>query len=55
MKNQSNTYDREIAVAMRFHRWLDIKACMKQNAYHQETKRGEPGYDPTQNIVLFGT
>ena len=53
MKNQSNTYDREIAEAMRFHRWLDIKACMKQNVYHQETKRGEPGYDPTQKYRLI--
>ncbi len=38
---------------MRFHRWLDIKACMKQNVYHQEMKRGEPGYYPTQKNCLI--
>ena len=26
---------------------------MKQNVYHQETKRGEPGYNPTQKYRLI--
>jgi hypothetical protein len=47
LKKQSNTYDREISKEMRFRRWIDIKTCMKQNVFHQETKRGDPGYDPT--------
>jgi len=40
LKNQSNTYDRDIDEAMRFHRWLDIKSVMKQNVYHKEKKGG---------------
>jgi hypothetical protein len=40
LKNQSNTYDREIDEAMRFRRWLDIKSVMKQNVYHREKKGG---------------
>ena len=41
LKNQSNTYDREVAESMRFRRWIDIKTCMKQNVYFQEKKRGD--------------
>ena len=53
LKNQSNTYDREIDEAMRFCRWLDIKSVMKQNVYHREKKRGDVGYDPTQKYRLI--
>ena len=53
LKNQSNTYDREVAESMRFRRWIDIKTCMKQNVYFQEKKRGDEGYDPTQKYRLI--
>jgi hypothetical protein len=33
MMNQSNTFDREIMEVMHFRRWLDIKACLKQNEF----------------------
>ncbi len=33
MMNQSNTFDQEIMEAMHFRRWLDIKACLKQNEF----------------------
>ena len=52
LKNQSNTYDRDIDEAMQFCWWLDIKSVMKQNVYHKE-KRGEVGYDPTQKYRLI--
>jgi hypothetical protein len=41
-------FDREIAEAMHFRRWLDIKGCLKQNEHFTEKKRGEEGYDPMQ-------
>ena len=53
LKNQSNTYDREVAESMRFRRWIDIKTCMKQNVYFQEKKRDDEGYDPTQKYRLI--
>jgi hypothetical protein len=53
LKNQLNTYDRDIDEAMRFRRWLDIKSVMKQNVYHKEKKRGDAGYDPTQKYRLI--
>ena len=52
MKSQSNTYDREIAEAMHYRRWLDIKSCLKLNYYWMESKRGDKGYDPTQKYRL---
>ena len=52
MMNQSNTYDREISEAMHYRRWIDIKACLKQNEFWTEKKRGEEGYDPTQKYRL---
>ena len=45
---QSHQYCELIADTMSFRRWLDIKAVMKLCDYTKETKRGEPGYDPTQ-------
>jgi hypothetical protein len=52
MMNQSNTVDQEIAEAMHFRCWLDIKACLKQNEYFIEIRRGEEGYDPTRKYRL---
>ncbi len=33
MMNQSNTFDCEIMEVMHFRRWLDTKACLKQNEF----------------------
>jgi hypothetical protein len=33
MINQSNMFDQEIMEVMHFRRWLDIKACLKQNPF----------------------
>jgi hypothetical protein len=52
MMNQSNTFDREIMEAMHFRRWLDIKACLKQNAFWEEKKKTDEGCDPTQKYRL---
>ncbi len=52
MMTQSNTFDQEIAEAMHFRRWLNIKGCLKQNEYFTEKKRGEEGYDPMQKYRL---
>ena len=52
MMSQSNTFDKEIAEAMHFRRWLDIKACLKLNEYFTEKKQGDNGYDPTQKYRL---
>ncbi len=41
MRNQSNTFDREISKAMHFRCWLDIKSCLKLNTYWTESKRGQ--------------
>jgi hypothetical protein len=38
--------------AMHFRRWLDIKACLKQNEFRIEKKRTDEGYDPTQKYHL---
>ncbi len=46
MMNQSNTFDQKIMEAMHFRRWLDIKACLKQNKLFTEKKRTDKGYDP---------
>jgi hypothetical protein len=54
MMNQSNTFDREIMEAMHFRRWLDIKACLKQNGFWTEKKKTDEGYDPTQNTTWYG-
>ena len=32
--------------------WLDIKACLKQNAFWEEKKKTDEGYDPTQKYCL---
>jgi hypothetical protein len=53
LRDQSNTYDRDIDESMNFRRWLDIKSVMKQNVYHKEKTRTEPGYDPTQKYRLI--
>jgi hypothetical protein len=37
---------------MHYRRWIDIKACLKQNEFWTEKKRGEEGYDPTQKYRL---
>ncbi len=50
--NQSNTFDQEIMEAMHFRRWLDIKACLKQNAFWEKRKKTDEGYDPTQKYRL---
>jgi hypothetical protein len=47
MMNQSNTFEQEIMEAMHFRRWLDIKACLKQNCFGEEKKKTDKGYDPT--------
>ncbi len=39
MMNQSNTFDQEIMEAMHFRRWLDIKACLKQNSFWEERRK----------------
>jgi hypothetical protein len=52
MMNQSNTFDREIMEAMHFRRWLDIKACLKQNEFWTEKKRTDKGYDLAQKCHL---
>ncbi len=52
MMNQSNMFDREIMEAMHFRRWLDIKACLKQNALWDEKKKTDEGYDRTQKYRL---
>ena len=38
--------------AMHFRRWLDIKACLKQNAFWEEKKKTDERYDPTQKYRL---
>ncbi len=35
-----------------FQRWLDIKACLKQNEFWTEKKKTDEGYDPTQKYSL---
>lgn len=52
MTDQTNTYDRCIAEAMHYRRWLDIKSCMKLNNCMTESKRGSEVYDPTQKYRL---
>ncbi len=37
---------------MHFRRWLDIKACLKQNEFWTEKKRTDEGYDPAQKYHL---
>ncbi len=38
--------------AMHFRRWLDIKACLEQNAFWEEKKKTDEGYDPSQKYRL---
>jgi hypothetical protein len=38
--------------AMHCRRWLDIKACLKQNEFWTEKKKTDEGYDPTQKYRL---
>ena len=52
MTDQTNTYDRCIAEAMHYRRWLDIKSCLKLNNCMTESKRGTENYDPTQKYRL---
>ncbi len=52
MMNQSNTFDQEIMEAINFRRWLDIKACLKQNEFWTEKKSTDEGYAPTQKYHL---
>ena len=52
MMSQSNTFDRNIAEAMHYWRWIDIKACLKQNEYFSEKKRTDTEYDPTHKFCL---
>ncbi len=52
MMNQSNKFDQEIMEAMHFRRWLDIKACLKQNALWKEKKKTDEGYELTQKYRL---
>ncbi len=37
---------------MHFRRWLDIKACLKQNAFWGKKKKTDERYDPTQKYRL---
>jgi hypothetical protein len=37
---------------MHFGRWLNIKACLKQNKFWTEKKKTDEGYDPTQKYRL---
>jgi hypothetical protein len=46
--NQASTFDQEIMEAMHFRRWLDIKACLKQNEFWTGKKKIDEGYDPMQ-------
>ena len=48
----SNHYDPVIANAMSFRRHLDIRACIKLCLHHEEKKKGETGFDPTQKYKL---
>ncbi len=50
--NQSNTFDRKIMEAMHFRRWLNMKACLKQNEFWTERKKTAEGYDPMQKYCL---
>ncbi len=52
MMNQSNMFDQDIMEVMHFRRWLDIKACLKQNEFWTEKKKTDEGYDPTQKYRL---
>ena len=52
MTDQTNTYDQNIAEAMNYRRWLDIKSCLKLNNCMTEAKRGTENYDPTQKYRL---
>jgi hypothetical protein len=45
MLNQSNMFDQKIMEAMHFRRWIDIKACIKQNEIWTEKKKADEGYD----------
>ncbi len=45
-------FDQENMEAMHFIRWLNIKACLKQNEFWTEKKKSEEGYDPTQKYRL---
>ncbi len=38
--------------AMQFRRWLNIKACLKQNEFWTEKKKTEEGYDMAQKYRL---
>jgi hypothetical protein len=37
---------------LHFRRWLNIKACLKQNEFWTEKKKTVKGYDPTQKYHL---
>ena len=37
---------------MHYRRWIDINACLKQNEFWTQKKRGDEGYDPTQKYRL---
>jgi hypothetical protein len=52
MMNQSNMFDQKIMEVMHFRRWLDIKACLKQNEFWTGKKKTDEGYDPMQKYRL---
>ena len=52
MMNQSNMFDWEIMEAMHFRRWINFKACLKQNEFWTEKKKTAEEYDPTQKYRL---
>ncbi len=52
MMNKFNTFDQEIMEAIHFRRWLNIKACLKQNEFRPEKKKTDKGYDPTQKYRM---
>jgi hypothetical protein len=52
MMNQSIMFDQEIMEVMHSRRWLDIKACLKQNEFWTEKKKTDEGYDPRQKYRL---
>ena len=50
--SQLSTFDQNIAEAMHYWRWIDIKGCLKQNEYFSEKKKTDAEYNPTQKYCL---
>ena len=54
MMSKSNTFVQEVAEAMYFWHWLDIKACMKLNEYFAEKKEVRMGMIQLKSVDLCG-